>query len=67
MIAYCDYIAHLIHSYIKPHDIQGLLGDVRHPRYDLDSEGAFASTKKTIEVIDINHKRYRVTIEELND
>jgi len=65
MLAYCDYIAHLIHNYIKPHDAQGLLFNVDRPRYDLDKSGALNGTKKTLEVTDVNGKRYRVTVEEV--
>lgn len=67
MLAYCDYIAHLIHNYIKPHDIQGLLWNVGHPRYDLDKGGALNSTRKTLEITDVNGKKYKVTIEEVEN
>ena len=67
MLAYCDYIAHLIHNYIKPHDTQGLLWNVGYPRYDLDKGGALNSTRKTLEITDVNGKKYKVTIEEVED
>lgn len=65
MIAYCDYISHLISTYIKAHDSQGLLWQVSRPNYDLDSSGALSSTTKTLDITDINGKRYRVTVEEI--
>lgn len=64
---YCDYIAHLITTYIKPHDTQGLLSDVSHPKMDLDPEGALRSTDKTIIVTDLNGQRYRITVEEIRE
>lgn len=67
MLAYCDYIAHLISRHIKHHDASGLLWQVGNPRYDLDSSGALNSTSKTIEIVDLNGKKYRVTVEEINE
>ena len=67
MIAYCDYISHLISTHIKAHDSQGLLWQVSRPNYDLDSSGALSSTTKTLDITDINGKRYRVTVEEVEE
>lgn len=67
MLAYCDYIAHLISGHIKHHDASGLLWQVGTPRYDLDSGGALNSTSKTIEIVDLNGKKYRVTVEEIKE
>ena len=64
MIAYCDYIAHLIHTYIKPHDAQGLLHNVGVPQFALDQDGAFAGTTKTITAVDVNGNKYKITIEQ---
>lgn len=66
MLAYCDYIAHLIAGHIRHFDTQGILWNVGRPQLDLDQDGAFASTTKTIEIQDLNGKKYRVTIEEIN-
>ena len=69
MLAYCDYIASRIQSRIKG-DI--LLDDpyvskVEHVKMDLHpTEGYLLSTKKTIEIIDKNGKKYRVTVEEID-
>jgi len=41
------------------------IDNVGKTRWDLDSSGAFLSTRKTISVIDKNGKAYRVTIEEV--
>ena len=66
MIAYCDYIAHLISTYIKPHDTQGLLTDVSRPTWNLDVDGALSGTDKTITVTDVNGRRYKITVEEVD-
>ena len=63
-IAYCDYIAHTIVGNLKANDAEKLLSSVGRPEYDLNAEGSFVSTKKTIMVEDRNGKKYRVTVEE---
>lgn len=68
MVAYCDYIGALIREKLvgDTASIQSVIKDVSHVQMDLHpEEGYFVSTKKTIEVIDINRKRYKVTVEEL--
>lgn len=64
-IVYCDYIAHTIVGNLKASDTERLLASVSRPQYDLTQSGAFASTKKTIEVEDRNGRKYRVTVEEV--
>ena len=64
MLAYCDYIAHIISGKLKTHDSESLLAVVTSPKYDVTPEGKFASTKKTIMVHDRNGKQYRITVEE---
>lgn len=69
IIAYCDYIAHLISMEIKNAD-QGymqLIEKAGRAFYDLGPEGEFASTKKTIFITDIQGKKYRITVEEENE
>ncbi|CAB4187485.1 hypothetical protein UFOVP1613_31 [uncultured Caudovirales phage] len=66
-LAYCDYIAHLIKANLMTadhHDLK-LLEEVGKIQYDLGIEGEFNSTMKTIDVLDINDKMYRITIQEL--
>lgn len=65
MLAYCDYIAHLIAGHIRHFDTQGILWDVGRPQMDLNADGSFGSTTKTITITDLNGKKYRVTIEEI--
>jgi hypothetical protein len=64
MLAYCDYIAHLIAGHIRQFDTKDILRDVGCPSYDLDESGAFVSTTKTITVSDRNGKKYKITVEE---
>jgi len=64
-VAYCDYIAHNIVGNLKANDTERLLASVSRPKYDLTESGGFASTKKTIEVEDLNGRKYRVTVEEV--
>ena len=67
IIAYCDYIAHLIKGNLMTldHQDERLLEEVSKIQYDLGIEGEFCSTMKTIDVIDIYGKQYRITIQEL--
>jgi hypothetical protein len=64
MLAYCDYIAHLISGHIRHFDVENILFNVGRPQLDLDVDGVFVSTKKTITVTDKNNKTYKITIEE---
>jgi hypothetical protein len=64
LMAYCDYIAHIISGKLKSHDSESLLGVVTSPKYDVTPDGKFASTKKTIMVHDRYGKQYRITVEE---
>jgi hypothetical protein len=64
LLAYCDYIAHIISAKLKTHDSESLLSMVTSPKYDMTPDGKFASTKKTIMVQDRNGKQYRITVEE---
>ena len=65
-LAYCDYIAHsIVHNAIPDNTY---IESVASPRYDLHpTDGYFMSTKKTIEMVDNNGKKYRVTVEEIDD
>ena len=67
--AYCDYIAHTIQRDLKFQDARDreLLSSVGPVNYDLDKNGVFLSTKKTIRVEDIYGKVYQVTVEEVID
>ena len=65
VVAYCDYIAHLILKALNTRDDEGLLKSVGKINFDVSPEGHYISTKKTIEVTDRNGKTYRVTVEEV--
>jgi len=68
-LAYCDYLAHtiirpalLIHGEFQD---ESLVESVGYVKMDLAKEGYMQSTKRTINVTDINGKEYIVTIEEV--
>jgi hypothetical protein len=65
MLAYCDKIADIIRKSLlsyDPDNIVGLVGAVKMDLHPL--EGYFLSTRKTIEVMDMNGKKYLITVEE---
>jgi hypothetical protein len=65
MIAYCDYIAKRIKDALMVSDLDNnILGHIGNIKYDLGPNGEFYSTKKTIEVLDITGKKYKITVEE---
>jgi hypothetical protein len=64
MVAYCDYIAHLLQKGLRE-DTEHLLGKVQPTKLDLNEAGTFLSTKKTIVVTDKYQKTYRITVEEV--
>ena len=66
MIAYCDYIADRIKTALKEDAKKAgsLVDNVGKINFDLTETGSFKSTKKTMSVIDMNGKSYRVTVEE---
>jgi hypothetical protein len=67
MIAYCDYIADRIKTALKEdaNKAGSLVGNIGKINYDLTETGSFKSTKKTMGVVDVNGKMYRVTVEEI--
>ena len=65
-LAYCDKIAAVIKSALLKYDPDGIIGLVDGVKMDLHpTQGYMLSTKKTINVCDMNEKWYKVTIEEL--
>jgi hypothetical protein len=65
-LAYCDKIADQIRKSLVKYDPDNIIGLVSTVKMDLHpSEGYFLSTKKTIEVCDMNEKMYKITVEEL--
>lgn len=64
-LAYCDYIAFLIRENLLNLDKRNLIDEVGRVQFDLGSNDEFNSTLKTIDVLDMNGKQYRITIQEL--
>jgi hypothetical protein len=70
MLRYCDFIADRIKKalmasmtdYMEPVQIEG----VGRIEYDVDRNGSFLSTKKTINLM-IDGVGYRVTVEEIKE
>ena len=69
MLVYCDYIADRVRTALvsAKNDLFSPvpLSDVGRVKWDLDDAGCFASTKKTLEVVDGNGRKYLVTVEEV--
>lgn len=69
MLVYCDYIADRIQKalVVAKNDVFAAvpLLDVGRVKFDLDANGSFASTKKTLEVVDGNGRKYLVTVQEV--
>lgn len=67
-LSYCDYIAHTV---VKPaldvdvKDTGGTLSAVSKIHMDLAKEGWMQTTKRTIEVTDVNGREYKITIEDI--
>lgn len=64
-LSYCDYIANIIQKSLMQFDQENLLDKIGRIKLDLDLDGVFQSTVKTIDVVDMQGKAYRVTIQEL--
>lgn len=64
-LSYCDYIANIIQRSLMQFDQENLLDKIGRIRLDLDSEGVFQTTVKTIDIVDMQGKAYRVTVQEL--
>lgn len=67
ILAYCDYIAHIIAKHLKKNDIEGFIDSVGKVNFDLNPDGSYRSTKKTISVVDKHGTAYTITIEEVRD
>lgn len=69
MLEYCDYIANTISKTLVDDSANDstLILDSTKPKMDLNSEGHYLSSKRTIKVMDTNGQTYKVTIEVDND
>ncbi len=65
MMVYCDKIADTVRKALLKYDSDGIIGPVEGIKSDLHPKGGwFVSPKKTIELYDMNGKKYVITIEE---
>ena len=62
---YCDYIAFTIRENLINVDKRGLIDEVGKVQYDLNMDGDKESSLTTIDVLDMQGKQYRITIQEL--
>jgi hypothetical protein len=63
--AYCDYLAFLIRENLMSLDKRNLIDEVGKVQYDLGWDSELKTTLKTIDVLDMQGKQYRITIQEL--
>lgn len=64
-LVYCDKIADVVRKSLLKYDPDNIVDFVGPVEMDLHpTEGYFQSTKKTVEVLDMNQKKYKITIEE---
>jgi len=63
MIAYCDYIAHTIREALVK-DPDWKLSHIGKVQLDLDENGVFQGTTKTLIVEDNQGKKYKIIVEE---
>lgn len=64
-LAYCDYLAFLIRENLVSLDRRKLIDEVGKVQFDFGSRDEFESTTKTIDVLDMQGKAYRITVQEL--
>jgi hypothetical protein len=63
-LAYCDYIATVIQTNLLENDLLHYLDTVGRVKFTVDFNDKFCTTK-TIDVLDVQGKQYRITIQEL--
>jgi hypothetical protein len=64
ILAYCDYISHIIQKNLKKNDQDGLIDVVGKVQFDVNPDGSYRSTKKVINLVDKHGTGYTITIEE---
>ena len=64
ILAYCDYISHIIQKNLKRIDQDAMIDSVGKVQFDLDRDGSYRSTRKIINVVDKHGTAYTITIEE---
>jgi hypothetical protein len=63
MMVYCDHIAALARRALT-HSYDGLLSNISPVQHD-EEDGRLVSHRKTIEITDVNGRKYRLTVEEV--
>jgi|DEB0MinimDraft_4_1074332.scaffolds.fasta_scaffold00028_29 hypothetical protein len=68
-LVYCDFIADFIKKTLPSAKMYGedFTSDVGPVKLDLNVDGVFLSTKKTLDLVDNNGTKYRITVEEMPD
>lgn len=66
---YCDFLADFINKVLPSAELYGesFTKSVGPVKMDLNVDGVFLSTKKTVDVEDLNGTKYRITVEEIPD
>lgn len=62
---YCDKIASTIRNALNTFDHDGIIVGCGSVKFDLNADGSFASTKKTLFAIDSVGRHYKITVEEV--
>ena len=63
-LAYCDYIATVIQTNLLENDLLHHLDTVGRVKFVVDQHEKFITTK-TVDVLDVQGKAYRITVQEL--
>lgn len=63
-LAYCDYIAYIIRENLMQLDERKLLDAIGRVQFDFGTGDEFTTTK-SIDVLDMQGKQYRITVQEL--
>lgn len=68
-LVYCDFIADFIKKVLPSAELYGesFTKEVGYVTMDLNADGVFLSTKKTLDIVDLNGTKYRITVEEMPD
>jgi hypothetical protein len=65
LFVFCDYIAHRIKEALNGPDPREIIMGAGPVKFDLGAQGEFASTTKTLFVVDKNRTTYKITVEAL--
>ena len=65
MLAHCDYIVTRIARSLQFNDPQELIAEMGKIKSDLLSDGTQASSRKTLDLTDVDGKKYQIIVIEL--